>query len=43
MVYNAVHHFHTETTLDVRHLQSGMYILKVSGDNVSYTQKLIKN
>ncbi len=43
MVYNAIHEFDTETSLDVRHLQSGLYILKISGNNVSYTQKLIKN
>lgn len=32
-----------ETSLDLNNLQSGMYIIKVSGDNVNYTKKIIKN
>ncbi len=42
-VYNAKQQVDVETTIDVRHLQTGMYILKVAGENVNFTQKLIKN
>jgi len=35
--------FNTEKSLNLNGLQSGMYILKVNGDNVNFTQKIIKN
>ncbi|GAB3709739.1 hypothetical protein GCM10028861_02040 [Flavobacterium koreense] len=35
--------FNTEKSLNLNTLQSGMYILKVNGDNVNFTQKIIKN
>jgi len=35
--------FNTEKSLNLNSLQSGMYILKVNGDNVNFTQKIIKN
>lgn len=43
-VYNQTDdHFNIERTLNLSSFQSGVYILKVSGDNVNYTQKLVKN
>ncbi len=35
--------FNTEKSLNLNNLQSGMYILKVSGDELNFTQKIIKN
>ena len=35
--------FNIERTLNLSSFQAGVYILKVSGDNVNYTQKLVKN
>ncbi len=35
--------FNTEKSLNLNNLQSGMYILKVSGDSLNFTQKIIKN
>jgi len=35
--------FNAEKSLNLNNLQSGMYILKVSGDNLNFTQKIIKN
>ena len=35
--------FNTEKNIDLNSFQSGIYILKISGDNVNYSQKLIKN
>ena len=35
--------FNTEKSLNLNNLQAGMYILKVNGDNVNFTQKIIKN
>ena len=35
--------FNIERTIDLSHLQSGMYLLKVSGTDLNYTKKLIKN
>jgi hypothetical protein len=35
--------FNTEKSLNLNNLQSGMYILKVNGDNINFTQKIIKN
>ena len=42
IVYKAMNSdFNIERTLDLNHLQSGMYILKVDGESVNYTHKLI--
>ncbi|GAB3709746.1 T9SS-dependent M36 family metallopeptidase [Flavobacterium koreense] len=35
--------FNTEKSLNLNNLQAGMYVLKVSGDNLNFTQKIIKN
>lgn len=35
--------FNIEKTLDLRHLQSGMYVVKISGDNINYNHKIILN
>ena len=35
--------FNTEKSLNLNSLQSGMYILKVSGDSLNFTQKIMKN
>ncbi len=35
--------FNTEKSLNLNNLQSGMYILKVSGDSLNFTQKIMKN
>jgi hypothetical protein len=43
-VYNQTdERFNIERTLNLSSFQTGVYILKVSGDNVNYTQKLVKN
>jgi len=36
-------HFNIEKTININSLQSGVYILKLSGNNLNYTQKVIKN
>ena len=35
--------FNIEKAVSISNLQSGIYIVKVSGENVNYSQKLIKN
>ena len=35
--------FNIEKAISISNLQSGIYIVKVSGENVNYSQKLIKN
>ncbi|RAR71712.1 T9SS-dependent M36 family metallopeptidase [Flavobacterium aciduliphilum] len=35
--------FNIEKSLNLNNLQSGMYILKVSGDSLNFTQKILKN
>jgi extracellular elastinolytic metalloproteinase len=35
--------FNIEKTIDLSHLQSGMYVLKISGEALNYTQKIILN
>ena len=35
--------FNIEKTININSLQSGIYILKLSGNNLNYTQKVIKN
>ncbi len=42
VVFNAANtDFNVEKTLDLSHLQSGMYVLKVSGDSLNYTHKIL--
>lgn len=38
-----VEDFNVEKTINLKGLQSGMYILKVEGDNLNHTQKVILN
>ncbi len=35
--------FNIEKTVDLSYLQSGMYIVKIDGDNLNYTKKIILN
>ncbi|MBC7640859.1 MAG: T9SS-dependent M36 family metallopeptidase [Flavobacterium sp.] len=35
--------FNNEKNIDLSSVQSGVYILKISGENINYSQKLIKN
>jgi extracellular elastinolytic metalloproteinase len=43
VVYNQTDdHFNIERTVNLSSFQSGVYILKVVGDNLNYSQKLIK-
>lgn len=35
--------FNLEKAISISNLQSGIYVVKVSGENVNYSQKLIKN
>ncbi|UUC46599.1 T9SS-dependent M36 family metallopeptidase [Flavobacterium cerinum] len=43
-VYNQkVEDFNIERTINLKGLQSGMYILKIEGDNLNYTKKVILN
>ncbi len=35
--------FNIEKSLNLSSLQSGMYIIKINGDNLNYTKKIIKN
>jgi extracellular elastinolytic metalloproteinase len=35
--------FNVEKSLNLNNLQSGIYVLKVSGDEMNFTQKIIKN
>ncbi|RZJ66577.1 MAG: T9SS type A sorting domain-containing protein [Flavobacterium sp.] len=44
VVYNASNiDFNTEYSIDLSHLQTGMYMVRVSADNMSFTKKLILN
>lgn len=43
-VYNQeVNDFNAESAINLSNLQSGMYLIKVNGDNLNYTQKIILN
>lgn len=35
--------FNVEKMIDLNQFQAGIYLLKITGDNLNYTQKLIKN
>ncbi|WP_394758974.1 T9SS-dependent M36 family metallopeptidase [Flavobacterium sp.] len=35
--------FNTEKTLNLNHLQKGMYVIKINGDDVNYIKKIILN
>lgn len=41
-VYNTDSEFSFEKTIDIRSLQSGMYILKISGNGLNYSHKIIR-
>ncbi len=44
LVYNQPNtDFNAEKTIDLSAFQSGIYVLKVTGDNLNYSEKLIKN
>lgn len=44
VVYNQIDEkFNTEKTIDISAFQSGIYVLKVTGNNLNYSEKLIKN
>ncbi|HEX8562781.1 MAG TPA: T9SS-dependent M36 family metallopeptidase [Flavobacterium sp.] len=40
---SADENFNEERTIDISHLQSGMYLMKINGDALNYTHKIIKN
>jgi len=42
MVYNSQEALHNTTTLSLSSLKSGMYILRIIGDNVSINEKIVK-
>lgn len=43
-VYNQeVNDFNAESAINLANLQSGMYLIKVNGENLNYTQKIILN
>lgn len=42
VVEQKVDSFNLESTINIQSLQAGVYMLKVQGDNLSYTQKIIK-
>ena len=43
-VYNQeVNDFNAESAINLNNLQTGMYLLKVNGENLNYTQKIILN
>ncbi|WP_317172548.1 T9SS type A sorting domain-containing protein [Flavobacterium psychrophilum] len=35
--------FNIEKTINLNNLQSGMYIIKIDGDELNYTKKIILN
>ncbi|WP_143392626.1 T9SS type A sorting domain-containing protein, partial [Flavobacterium psychrophilum] len=35
--------FNVEKTINLNNLQSGMYIIKIDGDELNYTKKIILN
>ncbi|MET0760676.1 MAG: T9SS-dependent M36 family metallopeptidase [Flavobacterium sp.] len=44
VVYDAQNEtFNNDKTIDLSHLQSGIYILKINGQELNYTQKIILN
>lgn len=44
VVYNVKNeNFNIEKTIDLSHLQSGVYIMKINGESLNYTQKIILN
>jgi len=44
VVYNQTdEHFNTEKAINISNFQKGVYILKVVGDNLNYSQKVIRN
>jgi extracellular elastinolytic metalloproteinase len=43
VVFAADENFSVEKTINLSHLQSGMYILQLKGEALNYTQKIIRN
>ncbi|PDS26526.1 S8 family serine peptidase [Flavobacterium branchiophilum] len=43
VVMNNIDEFTNEKQINISNLQSGIYILKIVGDNINYSTKLIKN
>jgi hypothetical protein len=35
--------FNNEKSINISALQNGVYIMKVTGDNLNYSEKIIKN
>jgi hypothetical protein len=43
-VYTAKNEFfNSEKAIDLKALESGIYVLRISGDELNYSQKIIKN
>jgi hypothetical protein len=43
-VYSAKNEFfNSEKQIDLKAVGSGIYVLRISGDNLNYSQKIIKN
>jgi hypothetical protein len=43
-VYNVVNElFNSEKAVDLKMLESGIYVLRISGEDLNYSQKIIKN
>jgi hypothetical protein len=44
IVYTAKNElFNSEKTIDLKTLESGIYVLRISGEDLNYSQKIIKN
>jgi hypothetical protein len=35
--------FNSEKTIDLKAVESGIYVLRISGEDLNYSQKIIKN
>jgi bacillolysin len=35
--------FNSEKAIDLKSVESGIYVLRISGDDLNYSQKIIKN
>ena len=44
IVYSAKNEmFNSEKEIDLKSVESGIYVLRISGDDLNYSQKIIKN
>ena len=44
VIYNSINdNFNIEKTIDLSSFQTGIYIIKISGESINHTQKIIKN